>query len=893
MDETDLPRERIGPYRLESRLGQGGMGEVFLAFDERLERRVAIKRIRFRPDAGAEAPERFRREARAAARLNHPAIVQVYDLVTDETGDAIVLEHVLGRPLAELVGTPALTPAWAVRLGSEIAQGLAHAHAAGFVHRDLKAENVMVTTDGHAKILDFGLAKPVLRGGEESLTADGMVLGTYHAMSPEQAGGGEVDPRSDLFSLGALLYEMLTGVSPFRGGNPLESLKRVLTETPPPLAALRPDLPAALAALVDRLLAKNREERPQTAAEVARSLDEIAGLPSLTAAPDTTERFLLSELATGSTPATPGRTSLPHSAAPAVPSGPATLRRRPWTARAALAALLVLVVAGGIVLYIRMRHPAPQLPAPSRVQVPPAPLRVLVPLPTIAPPGDRRLALVASGVLEATLGYLASLEGIAALDPQQLGGTVGTPVALARTAAADEVLTIKVEPAEGLARVSLHRLADGDRVRWNATFPVASDPESVRFLAEAVAKHLSSAYADHRRRSGAPDLDFREADYEAYLAVKQRIDSGRTPPQAELQELEQIVRRSPRFFAATKTAAEVSLSLFASTHKPADLARARALAQQAAKRAPDDPRALILGFEVALAGTQGREADEALGRLEAALPGDPSIHLYRASLAEKQRMKEKALGELTKMVELVPSWRNLWLLADLERRLGRIDAAQVHIGQLLARSPDNLWGLQAQAVMELFHGDPGLAAQRFKDLIHRLPNQRSFWTDLGLARFLAGRYEEAIEAYQRAFELDPLHSAVLLNLADSELALGHRAEAESHYRQALARLDESAGAAPLSADDSMGKAQCLANLGRLREAAELTKHTVQQNPDNADIAYDAALVYALAGDHANALANARVALSLGMGARWFRVAAFNSLSGDPKFRSLLGTPVLP
>jgi serine/threonine-protein kinase len=880
MDETDLPRERIGPYRLESRLGRGGMGEVFLAFDERLERRVAIKRIRFRPEAGDEAPERFRREARAAARLNHPAIVQVYDLLTDESGDAIVLEHVLGRPLAELVGTSALTPAWAVRLGSEIAQGLAHAHAAGFVHRDLKAENVMVTPDGHAKVLDFGLAKPILGGGEESLTADGTMLGTYHAMSPEQAGGGAVDPRSDLFSLGVLLYEMLAGHSPFRGGNPLETLKRVLTETPPPLAALRPDLPAPLTALVDRLLAKDREERPESAAEVARSLAEIAALAGLAAAPAPAERVLLSELSTGPSPVVPAKTLPPLSADPASASGMSALRRRPWPARAGLAALLLLVAAGGVILYLRM-HPAP-------------PLRVLVLPPTVTAPGDTQLSRVASGVLEAELGHLASLDGVAPLpplDPQQLGGTVATPVAMARSAAAAEVLTSTVEPVGNLARISLRRLAGGSgAVLWDATFQVSSNPWDLRDLAQAVAHQLSNTYTDHRPRPGAPVLDVRNEDYAAYLAVKQRLDSGRTPPQSELQQLVEITRRSPRFLDAWFQATQVALSIFASTKNAGDLERARSFARQAEALAPRDPRVLLLDFRVALAGgtSQEREQEAALDRVTAALPGDPSIYLHKASLAEQRGKWEEALGALKAAVERVPSWRNLRRLADLERRLGQFAAAAAHLRQLLDVSPGNLWGLEALAVIELTHGDPRSAEEMFTRLTEKKPDQSSLWTDLGLARLLSARPMEAMDAYRKALALAPGSSAVLLNLADAELALGRREDAQGHYREALARLEEKA--APLSRDDSMAKAQCLAHLGQGREAAELAQHTLQQNQGIADISYGAALVYALVGDCTSALVNARDALRQGMGASWFRVAAFDSLCDDPELRSLLKAP---
>jgi serine/threonine-protein kinase len=220
------------------------MGEVFLAYDDRLDRLVAIKRMR--PDALRDPSrrERLRREARAAARLSHPNVVQVYDLEEDEErGDSIVLEYVQGQTIAELLHAGPLPVEQAVELAGQVADGLAAAHAAGLVHRDLKAENVVVTAEGRAKILDFGLVKPLDPGADSTMTEQGAVLGTYRAMAPEQAEGVEVDARADLFSLGVLLYEMLTGRSPFQGATPVATLRNLTGAAPRPLSEVRPDLP--------------------------------------------------------------------------------------------------------------------------------------------------------------------------------------------------------------------------------------------------------------------------------------------------------------------------------------------------------------------------------------------------------------------------------------------------------------------------------------------------------------------------------------------------------------------------------------------------------------------------------------------------------------------------
>src|SRR6185312_880830 len=234
----------IGPYQVLKPLGAGGMGEVFLAYDERLDRKVAIKRIRADANATPERRERFRREARVAAKLNHPAIVQIYDVLTEGDESYIVMEHVEGTNLRRLLDDGPLPAGEVVTLGRDVAQGLAEAHRQGIVHRDLKSENVLVTPEGRAKIADFGIAKRALAGPEEgSLTGDGRVLGTYRTMSPEQARGEPVDFRSDLFSLGVTLYEALTGQSPFEAENELAMLNRIVRDRQVPVRKVRPEVP--------------------------------------------------------------------------------------------------------------------------------------------------------------------------------------------------------------------------------------------------------------------------------------------------------------------------------------------------------------------------------------------------------------------------------------------------------------------------------------------------------------------------------------------------------------------------------------------------------------------------------------------------------------------------
>jgi predicted ATPase/class 3 adenylate cyclase len=258
------------------------MGAVWRAWDERLERWVALKEVR--ADKALQfGRERLWREARAVARLSHPSIVQVFDILEDTDGDWIVMELVAGKTVRCLLDEGGFPPERAIKICREVAEGLVEAHAQGVLHRDLKATNVIVASSGRAKILDFGLAKipreERSEGRDLTLSTPGFVLGTCYAMSPEQALGHAVDERSDLFSLGSLLYEMLTGDAPFRDESEALSLARVVNHRQQPLDRSHPAVPPGICELVDWLLQKRPEDRPQSAVEVMAAL-ETAATPS-------------------------------------------------------------------------------------------------------------------------------------------------------------------------------------------------------------------------------------------------------------------------------------------------------------------------------------------------------------------------------------------------------------------------------------------------------------------------------------------------------------------------------------------------------------------------------------------------------------------------------------
>ena len=365
--------QRLRQYLVTASLGRGGMGEVWLARDTTLERDVAIKTLPAAGDVDTDTRKaRFFREARAASALNHPNIITIYEINSDQGVDFIAMEYVDGRTLADMLQHGPLPFDQVHRVAHQIAEAVGRAHRAGIVHRDLKPRNIMVTNDGLVKVLDFGLAKITHAGDADNaatqaaLTRSGTTVGTLGYMSPEQAIGDAVDARSDVFSFGVILYEMLTGQLPFSGKTMSEVLRQLHFAEPPSVESLRAAVPPSLRSVVTKALQKKPDDR-------FSSMSEVAGMLS-SARPDPMTTVV-------ETPA------------------PAVSRSRWRLPRIAVAALVVVLIAGLAVVVARRSRPPAAVPpavvapaaattttAPSSTNTPATPVPTTMSAPSIGAP---------------------------------------------------------------------------------------------------------------------------------------------------------------------------------------------------------------------------------------------------------------------------------------------------------------------------------------------------------------------------------------------------------------------------------------------------------------------------------------------------------------------------
>ncbi|HEU4888244.1 MAG TPA: serine/threonine-protein kinase, partial [Thermoanaerobaculia bacterium] len=477
-------RETLGHYVVLGPIGSGGMGEVYVARDPKLGRKVAIKLLPVRMSGERDTLTRFTQEARSASALNHPNIVTIHEVGADEGTPFIVMEYIEGSDLRTLINGGHVPISKVLDIGAQIADGLAAAHERGIVHRDLKPENIMLTRDGFAKILDFGLAKMIAPNAEDSEhtlqlempgTNPGTILGTVGYMSPEQATGRRLDFRSDQFAFGAILYELVTGSAAFPGETAIDTLSAILHHDPEPITRVNPRAPVQLSDLIRRLLSKAADDRYTSTRDLARELRLLR------------DRVVAEE-------------SGFHKSQPVIP---------PRMSKIAIGAAVVIaaLVTGSVIL---SRRNLTSGTGESATVTPVAAKKYLAVMRFKDLTGDATGQLVVDGFAETLTARLAHYPAVQVMRPTTADAEANDPLKTARDLGANLVLTGSM-------------MRDGERIR--VTYSVV-DPDTKREWRDLIEGSVSNLFGvqDDVADSVARNLDLGRSTVRIALdpAVSQR-----------------------------------------------------------------------------------------------------------------------------------------------------------------------------------------------------------------------------------------------------------------------------------------------------------------------------------------------------------------------------------
>ena len=870
---------RFGRYELVAREGAGGMGEVWRARDHELQREVAVK---FLPERYAADPVRlgrFTQEALAASRLNHPNIVTIHDSGEAEGLPYIVMELVEGQTLRELLPPSRPLPLRrALEIGSQVADGLAKAHAAGIVHRDLKPENVMVTRDGFVKILDFGLAKLRVAdsapGGESPdsgadtwpesprpQTGAGVLLGTVGYMSPEQARSRPVDYRSDQFALGAILYELVSGRQPFRRETAAQTLAAVIEDAPVPIASLNPQVPPGLRWLIEnRCLAKEPAERYQSTQDLARELRDLR------------ERTFDSAASEPGQAGARGR----------------LLRRRPALALAA--ALL------GVALWWLM----PPLIRRARVALVreriPAEKRIVV-LPFAAPSGSPEDRATGFGVVYLLTARLAALERFQRtlwVEPPasvMQSGVTSAPAA-GRALGASLAVTGSVQRPAGGGLVLTASLED---TRGRTLRAVTAG--SLDDLADSVVRMLDLALDQPARQafrataSGAAEATAMAAEAGGWAAYADGRDALEGYEQRQRLEravslFQKALERDPDYALAYAGLGQANWRLYQLTKEPARVDVARRACERAL-RLNDLLAPTHVSLGIIHAGTGAAEA--ALQDFDRALALDPaSADAWREKSVALDRLGRSAEAEqaLLRAVQTRPDyWGNHSYLGAHYWRHGRYAEAEREFRRVIEIAPDNVRGLTNLGGLLDARGRPDEAVAVLQRAVSLQPTFAGA-SNLALVEFDRGRYAEAARAYEQALALDDRDYRAWRNLAIARYwAPGERPRAGEAFERAARLAAEQLKTEPDAASVLADLADCQAYLGQRGPSHASLRRALALAPKDVEVLATAASAYERLGERAAALAALGNAVAGGYPAELIeRDPGLAGLRSDPRYQ---------
>jgi serine/threonine-protein kinase len=857
-------------YEMLEKLGHGGMGEVWLARDTRLDRDVAIKVLPPEVAADPERLERFRREAKSVAALNHPNIVTIHSV--EEAGDLpfFTMEYVEGTTLSHIIPKDGFDAERFLDLAIPIADAVSAAHESGITHRDLKPGNIMVSGRGQIKVLDFGLAKVSREEAREIpsdshletefLTSEGQVLGTTPYMSPEQLKGKPVDQRSDIFSLGTILYAMATGKHPFLADSSAEVISSILSHHPPQVGEIREGLPEYLGGVIRRCLEKDPENRYQSARGLESDLLRLRNSVRSGGDPQT---IVLSDSVKAR------KLGIPVSK---------------W-AVAALAVAAV-AVAGGLLI-------------DSLGSNPPAPLRTLAVMPFANLTGDADLDGLAEGMSAGLLNRLREQEGLQLMARSEAWNLRDrSPGDLAEEFGIGSVVAGEIlkEGSRLECTVSLTDTATG-LVLWSHTYtaPGGEIFGLQRVMASDLATFLSIPLSEDDRRRFARGSVGADQAFDFYVTGRRFLDSVDEfrGPDAAAENFRQALRLNPDFALAHAGLSEALWEIYLRDLDRAALEEAESHAEKAREIAPEMPQARLALARVYR--TTGRH-DDAVREVEAVLADHPRADEVQRELSrnyERAGDLENAEQALRAAASLRPGdWINWNVLGNFLADAGKYEEARdAYMKAAEVAPPDVLMPREKLATYHLQIGEIDTAIDIYESLPKPIRSPR-LASNLATAYFFSDHPEKwprAEENYLLAVRLSPQDPMYQTNLGDLYQRLDRPGEAQERYRLACELLEGWVAEDPDNPESLSNLAFYSAKSHDCSRATNLIPQLEEMLPDTGPNAHMLAYINALCGEEDAAIEALARAIALGESTALIRQEdEFRSLHDRPDFQALVG-----